>query len=105
MANVIDTVLAKKTLEDLIPSVEKVETPDPELTVETVNAIMAGILNGEGYGDIASSIGFDKCTKAQVLKVATKMKARIAELQKPLDPEIKEGVVKEEVVAEQPIIK
>jgi len=41
MADVIDTVLAKKTLEDLVPvAPEKVEVPPPKLTETTVNAII-----------------------------------------------------------------
>jgi len=80
---IIETTLDKKTLTDLVVEPVAKTVSEPKLTEETVNAIIAELKVGGGYGDIAVKVGFDKCTKAQVVEVARKMQERIAELNAP----------------------
>lgn len=80
---IIETTLDKKTLEDLVEAKAEVAVAEPKLTEKTVDAILVELKKPQGYGDIAEKVGFDKCTKAQVVEIARKREAKIAELNAP----------------------
>ena len=80
MADIIKTTLATKTLEDLQPVVAEKSVIEPTLTKATVEAILTELKTPQGYGDIAVKVGFDKCTKKQVIEIANKRQDKIAEL-------------------------
>lgn len=78
---IIETTLDKKKLEDLVVEPTAKEVTEPKLTKATVEAILEELKTPQGYGDIAVKIGFDKCTKAQVVEIARKRQEKITELQ------------------------
>ncbi|MFZ6015023.1 MAG: hypothetical protein ACOYUZ_01570 [Patescibacteria group bacterium] len=78
---IIDTTLATKTLADLVVEPKTVEVAEPALTKATVDAVLTELKTPQGYGDIAVKVGFDKCTKAQVVEIARKRQEKIQELQ------------------------
>lgn len=77
---IIDTTLEPKTLDDLEAKVTEKVIIEPTLTAETVDKILVELKTPQGYGDIARKVGFDKCTKAQVVEIAQKRLAKITEL-------------------------
>lgn len=92
MANIIDTTLASKSLEDLVKEPVEKSSVEPTLTKATVEAVLKELEKPQGYGDIAVKVGHDKCTKSQVIEIAQKRLARIQELQ---DHEVEEITIKE----------
>lgn len=79
--SIIETTLDKKTLPELIVEPTAKKVTEPKLTEATVEAILTELKTPQGYGDIAVKIGFDKCTKAQVVEIARKRQEKITELQ------------------------
>lgn len=81
--SVIDDVLKTKTVEELVFEKASKKYAVPELTtrvVEDTITLLKQVEKNGGYGDIASSIGHDKITKAQVKEIHSKMIFKIGEL-------------------------
>lgn len=90
---VIDDVLATKELTDLVVEKEPIDPIEPKLSEQVVESILTELKKGnQGFGDIARKVGFDKCTKQQVVDISQKRNDRIIELNTPIIEPIKEDL-------------
>lgn len=82
---IIETTLEEKTLADLVEKKVITAQTEPVLTKVTIDAILTELKKPQAYGDIARKVGFEKCTKAQVVEVAQKRQEKITELSTPVE--------------------